>query len=186
MRGLLYSKSRLIPQPEDLEKHLEACTGQLEAAILEGRLTAGAILPSTRNSQALFGVSRNTAAEVYERLAIAGHVVTHHGSGTYVADGRVSHQVVEFNTGSSREQRLNSFWLRPDVEAAMGFWRDRMDEAPTGRKLSVDFRPAIIDSRLFPFDAFRRVSARQLRALETRPARYKSPSSATRAVRCKR
>jgi hypothetical protein len=33
----------------------------------------------------------------------------------------------------------------------------------------------LVDSRLFPFDVFRRVSAKQLRGLERRPARFKSP-----------
>ena len=59
---------------------------QLKAAILDGRLAAGAKLPATRRSAAFFGVSRNTAAEVYERLLSEGFVVTRHGSGTYVAD----------------------------------------------------------------------------------------------------
>src|SRR5579883_899865 len=38
---------------------------QLKAAILEGRLPAGARLPGTRRSEAFLGVSRNTAAAVY-------------------------------------------------------------------------------------------------------------------------
>ena len=33
----------------------------------------------------------------------------------------------------------------------------------------------MVDSRLFPFDVFRRVSAKQLRGLERKPARFKSP-----------
>jgi GntR family transcriptional regulator/MocR family aminotransferase len=41
---------------------------ELRAAILDGRLAAGAKLPATRQSAAFFGVSRNTAAEVYEKL----------------------------------------------------------------------------------------------------------------------
>jgi GntR family transcriptional regulator / MocR family aminotransferase len=41
--------------------------------------------------------------------------------------------------------------------------------------LQVDFRPALVDSRLFPFDVFRRVSVKQLRGLERKPASYKSP-----------
>jgi GntR family transcriptional regulator/MocR family aminotransferase len=39
----------------------------------------------------------------------------------------------------------------------------------------LDFRPALIDSRLFPFDTYRRVSAKQLRGLEKKPPAYKSP-----------
>src|ERR1700744_5289334 len=62
---------------------------ELRAAILDGRLAAGAKLPATRKSAAFFGVSRNTAAEVYERLVTEGHAVTRHGAGTYVAEPAV-------------------------------------------------------------------------------------------------
>jgi GntR family transcriptional regulator/MocR family aminotransferase len=73
--------------------------------------------------------------------------------------------------GNSSDQSLNPFWLRPDVTAAMNFWR----ESPGAAVAQVDFRPALIDSRLFPFDDFRRVSAQQLRGLEKKPASFKSP-----------
>ena len=57
----------------------------------------------------------------------------------------------------------------------MGFWReDRAQPVSRAHSTAVDFRPALIDSRLFPFDIFRRVSAQQLRGLEKRPATFKS------------
>jgi GntR family transcriptional regulator/MocR family aminotransferase len=150
---------------------------QLKAAILDGRLAAGAKLPATRKSPAFFGVSRNTAVEVYEKLLNEGYVVAHHGAGTYVADRAVAHPP---RSGAARDmapdRRLNTFWLRPDVTASMGFWRDLPGRAPGPAKgPHVDFRPALVDSRLFPFDVFRRVSAKQLRGLEKKPASYKSP-----------
>src|SRR5437764_232059 len=97
--------------------------GQLKAAILDGRLTAGAKLPPTRKSEGFFGVSRNTTIEIYERLSNEGYVVTRHGSGTYVAD-RVpsSKSRASPNGGVSPDYRLNEFWLRPEVTAAMSFW----------------------------------------------------------------
>jgi GntR family transcriptional regulator/MocR family aminotransferase len=133
-------------------------------------------LPATRKSATFFGVSRNTAAEVYERLVTVGHAVTRHGAGTYVAE-RIS------NSGSSRPlnqaeaaHRLNPFWLHAGVTAAMGFWQDSGEANLPARKGTLaDFRPAMVDSRLFPMDVFRRLSAKQLRGLERRPASYKSP-----------
>ena len=150
---------------------------QLKAAILDGRLAAGAKLPPTRKSDAFFGVSRNTAAEVYEKLLNEGYVVARHGAGTYVAD-RVA--VAPLRSGATGDgvpdRRLNAFWLRPDVTAAMSFWADLPRRAsPRSKASPVDFRPALVDSRLFPFDVFRRVSAKQLRGLERKPASYKSP-----------
>ena len=149
---------------------------ELKAAILDGRLTAGARLPATRKSAAFFGVSRNTAAEVYERLVNEGHAVTRHGAGTYVADRLAAAPRAKGHAAQeAAAHRVNEFWLRPDVTAAMSFWRDRPEYPSAGRKgASVDFRPAMVDSRLFPLDVFRRVSAKQLRGLERKPASYKS------------
>jgi GntR family transcriptional regulator / MocR family aminotransferase len=147
---------------------------ELRAAILDGRLAAGAKLPATRRSAAFFGVSRNTAAEVYERLVTEGHAVTRHGAGTYVAE-RTPPAAARRIAEVAGVQRLNAFWLRADVTAAMGFWLDSRDSPAARKGTLVDFRPAMVDSRLFPLDVFRRVSAKQLRGLERKPASYKSP-----------
>lgn len=155
----------------------QALHRQLKAAILDGRLRPGARLPATRKSGAFFGVSRNTAAEVYERLSNEGYLVARRGSGAYVAETLPAAPPQAPPGGKDpSDHRLNPVWLRSDITAAMGFWRDRPDSpSPATASPPVDFRPALIDSRLFPFDVFRRISARQLRGLETRPARYKSP-----------
>jgi GntR family transcriptional regulator/MocR family aminotransferase len=149
---------------------------QLKTAILEGRLLPGTQLPPTRRSAALFGVSRNTAARIYERLKIEGCVVTRHGSGSYVADrASTSRRSPNRRKRESFDHHLNEFWLRPDITAAMSFWRDPASLSSRQRKIqSIDMRPAMVDSRLFPFDTFRRVSAKQLRVLESKPPSYKS------------
>jgi GntR family transcriptional regulator / MocR family aminotransferase len=148
---------------------------QLKAAIVDGRLLAGFKLPVTRRSEAYFGVSRNTAAEVYERLASEGHVVTRRGSGTYVTSQKPQRALAPARERAA-DLRLNDFWLRQDVTSALEFWRDEpMDSHSPSRVAPVDFRPALIDSRLFPFDVFRQVSVKQLRRLENNPATYKSP-----------
>src|SRR5258708_17459167 len=59
---------------------------QLRAAITNGRLRAGARLPSTRILAATCGVSRNTAVAAYELLLSEGYVAARRGSGTRVAD----------------------------------------------------------------------------------------------------
>ena len=149
---------------------------QLKAAILDGRLGRGARLPATRRSEAFFGVSRNTLAEVYERLLNEGYVVARQGSGTYVADKvPIAAPRALPSGGGAANSRLNGFWLRPEVTEALGFWRDRPEHLQQPAKAQIDFRPALVDSQLFPFDVFRRVSAKQLRGLERKPARFKSP-----------
>jgi GntR family transcriptional regulator/MocR family aminotransferase len=144
---------------------------QLKKAIEDGRLAAGTQLPASRKSAHFFGLSRNTVAEVYERLMNEGLVVSRQGSGTYVADLSPDPPSVPSSVSAFQ---LNSFWLRSDVTAAMGFWRDEQTtDAQAGSP--IDFRPALIDPRLFPFDLYRRVSAKQLRGLEKKPAAFKSP-----------
>jgi GntR family transcriptional regulator/MocR family aminotransferase len=155
---------------------------QLEAAILDGRLAPGSQLPPTRRSAEVFRVSRNTAAEVYERLLTEGHVVTRAGSGTYVAARKatVRSRATTANTATASsppDPRLNPFWLRGDITRAMGFWHDQ-GEAPAmapSASAAIDFRPALVDSALFPHDVFRRIVAQQLRGLERKPASLKSP-----------
>ena len=150
---------------------------ELKAAILDGRLGLGAKLPPTRKSETFFGVSRNTVVEVYERLLNEGYLVARHGSGTYVADRMPTPPPWTSPNGEAApHHQLNGFWLRPDVTEAMGFWRDQADHAsPPPDAARIDFRPALIDSRLFPFEVFRQVSAKQLRGLERKPASLKSP-----------
>ena len=150
---------------------------QLKAAIIDGRLRPGTKLPPTRKAKAIFGISRNTAAEAYERLKSDGHVVARHGSGTYVADTLpVPPPRSPQRSNDPPDQRLNPFWLQPEVSGAINFWRDTSEHLPfVAAANEVDFRPAMVQSRLFPFDVFRRSMAKQLRQLEKRPAGRKSP-----------
>jgi GntR family transcriptional regulator/MocR family aminotransferase len=159
---------RPIPGSRDAGRFLFR---QLKDAILDGRLAAGTQLPASRQSAAFFGLSRNTVAEVYDRLSNAGFVVARHGSGTYVAD--LPPEPASLPSPAST-YRLNPFWLQEDVAMAMGFWRE---DLPVVRRAeaAMDFRPALIDPRLFPFDVYRRVSAKQLRGLEKKSPAYKSP-----------
>ncbi|CAM5789065.1 PLP-dependent aminotransferase family protein [Castellaniella caeni] len=55
-------------------------------AILEGHLSAGTRLPSTRDLAAELGIARNTVLQVYDQLAEEGYVRAGVGRGTYVED----------------------------------------------------------------------------------------------------
>jgi GntR family transcriptional regulator / MocR family aminotransferase len=149
---------------------------QLRAAILDGRLRAGTKLPGTRYSRTVFGVSRNTAAEVYERLLNEGCVLARSGSGTYVAKLRATSRRAKPGAAAASDRRLNDFWLRSEVTAAMNFWHEPPQKIGVAtRTRHSDFRPALVDSRLFPLDVFRRASARQLRRMQRKPPALKSP-----------
>ena len=151
---------------------------QLRQAIVAGRLTRGVRLPATRKAGRYFGVSRNTAGKVYEQLLSEGFLVARRGSGTYIASRLPSAPRSVARSHATPEYPLNEFWLRPEVTAALGFWRDRAEGSSQLQdrvETRIDFRPGLVDWRRFPFDVFRRVSARQLRGLERKPPSNRSP-----------
>jgi GntR family transcriptional regulator / MocR family aminotransferase len=58
--------------------------GELRSAILEGRLAAGARLPSSRDFARQYELSRGTVVGVVERLQAEGYVTSRVGFGTWV------------------------------------------------------------------------------------------------------
>jgi GntR family transcriptional regulator/MocR family aminotransferase len=148
-------------------------TCQLRAAIMDGRIAPGTKLPPTRRAAPIFGVSRNTVAEVYEQLAQLGLVTGKTGSGTYVAN--VRRETVRRERAEAPAIRVNPVWTAPSIRHAMDFWRDEGDRATPVHPVRGDFRPALVDSRLFPMAVFRRLMSRELRRLENSPPLLKSP-----------
>ncbi|MEY8353862.1 PLP-dependent aminotransferase family protein [Lachnospiraceae bacterium 54-53] len=59
----------------------------LKQRILEGQITQGEALPSTRQLASGLGVSRNTVCEAYDMLWTEGFIVTHQGAPSRVAAG---------------------------------------------------------------------------------------------------
>ncbi|GIP38988.1 GntR family transcriptional regulator [Paenibacillus sp. J31TS4] len=63
----------------------EALYRAVKEAIQDGRLPYRSKVPSTRALAAQYGMSRNTAAQAYDRLLAEGYLAAEPGSGTYVA-----------------------------------------------------------------------------------------------------
>lgn len=83
-----WSSSRL-----DLHISLDTAGGRrsglesaLRAAIRQGRLSAGTLLPSTRGLAQELGLSRGTVSAAYDQLVEEGYLTTRPGSGTKVAE----------------------------------------------------------------------------------------------------
>lgn len=58
----------------------------IRRAILEGKLSAGDRLPSSRDLAQDLGLSRNTMVAALNQLTVEGYLISHVGSGTYVHD----------------------------------------------------------------------------------------------------
>ncbi|UHL65970.1 PLP-dependent aminotransferase family protein [Paralcaligenes sp. KSB-10] len=151
-----------------LQQRLDAEAGEpayrqlyrlIRRVILDGRLTAGARLPSSRNLAVDLAIARNTVIQVYEQLAIEGYVNAATGRGTHVADlsqdliddpldkasGETGTQAQPLNRGlSKRGQHL-------------------MDRLGFSNRQIGAFMPGIPDVSEFPLKAWVRIQNKQWR-----------------------
>ncbi len=127
---------------------------QIRAAILDGRLRAGELLPPSRELAERLRVARNTVSVTYDRLAGEGFVTGKVGAGTFVSTALLP----------PRQPGDQS-----DVDAAAGPLRPRAGwdtipdpPNPAAVEPPFDFRPGLPDARLFPYETWRRLVSREL------------------------
>jgi GntR family transcriptional regulator/MocR family aminotransferase len=134
---------------------------QLRRAILDGRLPPGGRLPPTRELARRLSVSRTTVTVAYDRLLGEGFATARVGAGTYVSDGLagVTHQT---------KRADDALRPRPVWDTIVPFVFDREPE--------FDFRPGLPDARLFPYQTWRRLLARELNPAAVGPGHYADPA----------
>jgi GntR family transcriptional regulator / MocR family aminotransferase len=128
---------------------------QFSNAIVQGRLGAGVVIPSSRALAAQLKVSRNTVLQAYERLQSEGLVVTLMGSGTVVAD--IATTLPNVTSATNLRKRVATKWQNPALFAP-----------PAPSPIEFDFSMGIADTSLFPFPVWRRCVSRQYRKMETK------------------
>jgi GntR family transcriptional regulator/MocR family aminotransferase len=134
----------------------------LREAIVDGRLPVGHRLPATRTLAADLGVGRNSVATAYERLVAEGYLEARVGAGTFVAPAR----------SAKRPRRHAADPLRPRA----GWTFTPLAVSGDGPAPRYDFRTGIPDAELFPFDAWRRLVAAEVRLRANSPGTYADPS----------
>jgi GntR family transcriptional regulator/MocR family aminotransferase len=134
----------------------------LRAAIVDGRLPVGHRLPPTRALAADLGVARGSVATAYERLVAEGYLASRVGSGTFVAAVATA----------GRPRRAATDPLRPRA----GWSLTPLPVSGTGPAPRYDFRVGIPDAGLFPFDAWRRLVAAEVRLRANSPGTYAEPA----------
>jgi GntR family transcriptional regulator/MocR family aminotransferase len=163
---------------------LRSLHDQLRAAILDGRFAAGLQLPASRALADRLGLSRNTVVAAYDLLLSEGYIVTHPGSGTFVAE--VARIKKPREVISETDERLSPRW------------RDAQPIALVRRtNIDFDFRLGAPDASQFPFEIWRRLHNRSLREVARSQPVYGNPAgepalreaiaahvSFTRAVAC--
>jgi GntR family transcriptional regulator/MocR family aminotransferase len=149
-----------VGSPQDEQDLWRWLYVELRAAILDGRLKAGARMPSTRSLASQYSLSRGTVVAAFDQLQSEGYTHTRIGSGTYVALQVTGLAVSERGTldlpsGSRPSKASLSKWGQRYVRTA----------AVTPAPLHVgcafrDYEPAI---DLFPTELWARVASRVLR-----------------------
>ncbi|MES4907864.1 MULTISPECIES: PLP-dependent aminotransferase family protein [unclassified Streptomyces] len=126
---------------------------QIRAAILDGRLRPDDPLPPTREMARRLAVARNTVGVAYDRLASEGYLEGRVGAGTFVrAVGRTPGAAT--TTGSALAPR-------PVWDGVVAPWLGPADAELTS--VAYDLRVGLPDARLFPYQTWRRLVARELR-----------------------
>ncbi|WP_430392378.1 PLP-dependent aminotransferase family protein [Dyella sp. 20L07] len=154
----------LLALPIELPRRgrLQALHGQLRGAILDGRLKAGQPLPSTRGLAVSLGISRNTVVAAYDRLLSEGYVTARQGAAYAVAAALVVRPVTACVASEVGDRRLAAPWRQARLPTA----------ASSLPPVRFDLRVGVPDASRFPFDTWRRLSARALRTLSRAPAQY--------------
>jgi GntR family transcriptional regulator/MocR family aminotransferase len=94
--------------------------GELRSAILEGRLAAGARLPSSRDFARQYELSRGTVVSVLERLQAEGYVTSRVGFGTCVNRVEAPRQLRQPSALPAYVRRVSSTYKGPQpwIDAA--------------------------------------------------------------------
>ena len=134
---------------------------QLRRAILDGRLPPGSRLPATRELAVQLSVSRTTVVVAYDRLIGEGFVTGRVGAGTFVSDDL---------PGAGHGTGATGDILRP-----LPIWDD-MAPLVFEHAAEFDFRPGIPDARLFPYQSWRQLLAREFSATAVGAGHYADPA----------
>lgn len=148
---------RLAPAQGALGRQLHR---QLREAILDGRLAAGAQLPATRRVADALGIARNTVVAAYDLLVAEGYALAHAGSRAVVADV-AARRAPKPRAPVGPDRRINPLWATALLQPS-----------PPRALPERSFRLGIPEHRLFPHEAWRRLSAQALRRWAKAPFGY--------------
>ncbi|VTN09219.1 HTH-type transcriptional regulatory protein gabR [Raoultella terrigena] len=102
----------------------------LRRAILDGRLSAGAKIPSSRALAEVMGISRNSVIAGFERLSDEGYLVTREGAGTFVVTHIPDWLIHTDGAGGGQVDDPPSVGsLNPDITALRPLWSESQPEA---------------------------------------------------------
>nr|WP_157331815.1 PLP-dependent aminotransferase family protein [Paenibacillus lutrae] len=159
------------PDAQQFSYKNEALYHALRDSMMEGKLTYGTKLPSSREAASTYGVSRGLVTQVYEMLISEGFVEAVPGKGTFVAYRSgpskipsISNSKVDLSVWGSK---LGEAIREPgkahagDAGAPVGASLQEMGAAPAER---IEFELAGADAAVFPRQAWNRCLHEQVRS----------------------
>ncbi len=95
----------------------------LRDAILDGRLSAGTKLPSSRTLAEMMSISRNSVLAALDRLLDEGYLITKPSSGTYVAD-IIPDQLIQIQSSQLQaiQQSAQTLNINPHIASLLPDW----------------------------------------------------------------
>nr|VUD28762.1 transcriptional regulator [Raoultella sp. NCTC 9187] len=145
----------------------------LRRAILDGRLSAGAKIPSSRALAEVMGISRNSVIAGFERLSDEGYLVTREGAGTFVVTHIPDWLIYTDDTGGGQVDDLPSVGsLNPDITALRPLW----SESQAGGGANRLFAVGVGCTDLFPYDLWGRLLGRVWRQSRREIGLHASPN----------
>jgi len=142
---------------------------QMRDAVLDGTLSPGDRLPSSRDLARRLGLSRNTVVAVYDALAADGTITVEPRKGPRVASVPRRTQTRSPLPTSSPALSRNARRLEAAIPDA------RLDALLARRPRARPFGPGIPDLDLVPMRAFERCLVRRLRGMSTSDALHDDP-----------
>jgi GntR family transcriptional regulator / MocR family aminotransferase len=121
---------------------------QVREAILSGHLRPGDRLPPSRDLARQLAVARNTVSVAYDRLTGEGFIGSRVGAGTFVSDQLPDADPEGRPTVGPLRPR--AVWARIPAQPDMAAYHPEFD-----------FRSGLPEARLFPYQTWRRLLARQ-------------------------
>ena len=137
----------------------------IRLAILDGAITPGSRLPSSRDLAQELSLSRNTVLATYEQLLAEGYIETRTGSGTFVTE-----QLPDGNMEPVRDDTDSA--PRPASQALSRRGAHLLGYAGASARQWGAFMPGIPDIASFPHDLWRRLQTRLMRRVKPEQLSY--------------
>ncbi|NVB79484.1 MAG: PLP-dependent aminotransferase family protein [Kofleriaceae bacterium] len=142
---------------------------QIREAVLEGHLSAGEPIPSTRELAQQLGVARNTVSAAYQALSSEGTIVLRARRRPFIA------ALPEQRTAVSSSPVVAGALSQAARRLAMAVPEERLSELMTRRARSRPFGPGIPDLGLLPMRQLERCLVRRWRAMTSADALHDDP-----------